>query len=464
MITRISNNIEEAMEHANSDIGFRAMKQARSDINKYRAGKRFELQRHLITVRNRSVSRGLRKKYAEHPAARNLQIFCVSNTMYEEKRHDLVAEVKPHLQLSGIIELRRHCMGISAESYLRQTKEYINHRVSAFVASLELWAQTSLGDMNEERNQQVLQVVSAAQEYTNKLTRPDSRLAALSESLHSEFESCVSLKLRDKKRTVRWVEDAAQIAKKWNKWYASSYKAFCLNFGEHSTKTVRRCSWNELAMSTMFKDMKYIWALFTSSLTDCYNDTRVFIEDSFLELEMDLSRARGKPIFHELLVSTLRFRKSAFLRAIENIVKDFSDGSFLTLQNECLSPLRTAFLGQVMEVTYHEANMEYGRGSDLRRKGRITSRFGSDRLIEDYHSLIRDAFADTAKGLESKVKEAADQYIVFIEADLQIIGDEHAITESSESQEFRSRVAEEVKGTKEVLERINLVCMDEAPN
>lgn len=127
------------------------------------------LQRYLITIRNKAVSRGLQQKYVKDPAAGSLQIFCVSNKMYEEKRHGLAAEAKPYLQLSGIIELRRHCMGISAESHLRQTKEYINHRIPAFVASLELWAQTKLGNTSEERNQQVLQVVSAAQKYIKKV-------------------------------------------------------------------------------------------------------------------------------------------------------------------------------------------------------------------------------------------------------------------------------------------------------
>lgn len=121
------------------------------------------LRRHIITVRNDKVSRSVQDKYRSHPIAANPKTFCVSNRIYWSQREKPVSSALPYLQLSGILDLRRHCIGIVAESHLRATTEYIKDEIPAFLGSVALWVEAGFGNASTERKQQILEAVSTIQ-------------------------------------------------------------------------------------------------------------------------------------------------------------------------------------------------------------------------------------------------------------------------------------------------------------
>jgi hypothetical protein len=90
--------------------------------------------------------------------------------MYWEMRNQPAQHALPFLNLSGIIGLRRHCIGIVAESHLRATTEYIRDEIPAFLGSVELWVQAGAGNATAERRQHILNTVSAVQEELNKVS------------------------------------------------------------------------------------------------------------------------------------------------------------------------------------------------------------------------------------------------------------------------------------------------------
>jgi hypothetical protein len=59
------------------------------------------------------------------------------------------------------------------------------------------------------------------------------------------------------------------------------------------------------------------------------------------------------------LTATLRHRQDSILYDIEDTVEDFHH-QLSTLRIDALEPLRSAFVGQLMEDTYQSANMERG--------------------------------------------------------------------------------------------------------
>lgn len=109
------------------------------------------LRSFLIRTRNDSVCQQLRDIYAERIPGDNLAVFCVSNLDYWRHR-DLPRDVSwRHLELSGMIDVRKHCISIVAESQLRAARLYMEQRIPALLESLQLWVQSGSGSLSAER-------------------------------------------------------------------------------------------------------------------------------------------------------------------------------------------------------------------------------------------------------------------------------------------------------------------------
>lgn len=114
----------------------------------------------------------MKKRYSTYP---DLQIFCVSNTIYSQERDKPVQKSLPFLNLSGILELRRYCIGIVAESHLRASTEYIKDEIPALLGSVELWIQAGSVDINAERKRQITDAVSVIQSELDGVSTPVTR-------------------------------------------------------------------------------------------------------------------------------------------------------------------------------------------------------------------------------------------------------------------------------------------------
>ncbi|KAI2485011.1 hypothetical protein Ptr902_03951 [Pyrenophora tritici-repentis] len=88
--------------------------------------------------------------------------------------------------------------------------------------------------------------------------------------------------------------------------------------------------------------------------------------------------------------------------------------------------------------------MEYGSGSDRRRKTLMTGAFGSVHMFNDQRRACKADFRDIACSLQKKVNESIRQQVQLIEADLQILKDGNTVLESERDPDFRSRVEAEL--------------------
>jgi hypothetical protein len=123
----------------------------------------FELSSHIIKLRNDEVANRLKEIYRNHPAGTNLEVFCVSNKMYQENREKPARVASPYLQLSGIVELRGHCIGIVAQSRIRATQAFIKDKIPAFLGSVQLWIEAGFGNASAESKRKTLEAVSNIQ-------------------------------------------------------------------------------------------------------------------------------------------------------------------------------------------------------------------------------------------------------------------------------------------------------------
>jgi hypothetical protein len=92
----------------------------------------------------------------------NLHVFCASNKIYWDSRHVVPKDrALPLLRLSGILDIRRHCLSLVSESQLRIARHYIQHDISDVVNNVQLWVQSGAGSANAEQKQAVRQTLDA---------------------------------------------------------------------------------------------------------------------------------------------------------------------------------------------------------------------------------------------------------------------------------------------------------------
>ena len=132
----------------------------------------FALQSHIIKLRNDKVSTGLKHQYRNHPIATTSNTFCISNKLYWDNRHKPSSAAMPYLRLSGIMELRRHCIGIVAQSRLRATRDFVRDDIPAFLSSVVLWVEAGSGNASAESKQQTLDAVAAIQKEIDEVSTP----------------------------------------------------------------------------------------------------------------------------------------------------------------------------------------------------------------------------------------------------------------------------------------------------
>lgn len=169
------------------------------------------------------------------------------------------------------------------------------------------------------------------------------------------------------------------------------------------------------------------------------------------------------------LIRLLRHRRNLTIADTDDAIHLFRD-DLSNLQTNALSPLRTAFIGELMEAAYRAANLESGsfppanslhvttnmnrkgRGSDSRRKTLIRDAFGSKLLFKQYRRACKTGFESIVSALQDDVDAAVLQQFRLMEADLQVLRDDHAILEAEQDPAFRERVVAQLASARKEME------------
>lgn len=90
------------------------------------------------------MKKGLQAAYASKMPGSLLEVFCVSNTLYEKYTgkgcNDLVRSM---ITTSGIPELRRFCQSITSDSRLLEAKHFLQSKLSSLLNSMEVWSNSA---------------------------------------------------------------------------------------------------------------------------------------------------------------------------------------------------------------------------------------------------------------------------------------------------------------------------------
>jgi hypothetical protein len=150
-------------------------------------------------------------------------------------------------------------------------------------------------------------------------------------------------------------------------WHHSTYKSFCSNYGDHCTPAAGSHCWNDEAVQGMKTDLSAVWNSFAgernieidrvTTATSRAFDKVLKIAASARANESRAANNAGSGM--RTFASNLLHREHLTRYGIEKATETF-EASLFSLRADALSSVRTAFVGQLMEPTYHAANMEYG--------------------------------------------------------------------------------------------------------
>ncbi|KAH0845562.1 hypothetical protein FOPE_10998 [Fonsecaea pedrosoi] len=395
---------------------------------------KFELKTFIVTTRNEKVTTELRKIYQSQIPGDDLPVFCVSNFLYWACRMKPKAEAMPSLLLSGILEVRKYCLSIVAQSQLRAAAEYMTNAIPALLGSVELWVQSGAGSLGAERKQAVRDTIRGIESKLDTLNLSASPVNASASSMERQFNAHII--------KIPTTGVKPQKMRPWNGKVTSSTE-------------IRRC-WNQEAIQAMVTQMATPWRTFKQALEDSQENLLNRTEDCFDEAIILCGSTNVPTRSLQTLNVTMTHRKALLLSAMEGLVEDFQR-DLSTLRTAAFSGIRTSFIGQIMEPSYQRTMLEKGRGSDMRRKTIIRDGFSDDQLFANHCRKFRSKFHDLAHSLEADMRAAVATHLAVIQRDFDTVKDENVALESERHPEFRRRLETAVRSMKQSMEHVNSV-------
>ncbi|CAG9972550.1 unnamed protein product [Clonostachys byssicola] len=406
----------------------------------------FELTQFLVTTRNEFVTNKLSQKYA-HRVDGLLRVFCVSNKLYNDKRNEPKDRALPYLKLSGIIDLRKHCISIVAQAQRRVVVQFINDEIPALLSKIQLWVQSGARTADQERR---IAIIAALDNIERELRTNLRRHSRPGQTMQRDFNTLVLGRIQ----LLSWTQFAADTSLDRNGWHHSSYSAFVSNFGNHSTPKAGTHDWNLEAMEKMVEDLRTPWESLASTLyerqselTQAIETTTETIRDS-LENELDDNDESTN-----VLLEALEAQTRLLQRSMEACFENLTD-KFLLLHTDTFSGIRTSLFGKEMEPTYRRCNQEYGTGSDRRRKTIMNGGFSNQVLFRNVMKASKELFERITDDLQSEWVNAQNDYLKLVEDILDLVRSEKAIRESEQDPGFRDRVDDTIRRGNDDIRRI----------
>lgn len=139
-----------------------------------------------MSTRNEIVSNDLRELYEDRIPGDQLAVFCVSNKDYWDHRPLPEDQSRDILVLSGIIQLRKHCISIVSESQLQAATLYMEQKIPALLDSLQLWVQSGSGSLSVERKQVIRDTLSKVEKKLQKVRSLHKLVTADTKACHRD--------------------------------------------------------------------------------------------------------------------------------------------------------------------------------------------------------------------------------------------------------------------------------------
>lgn len=88
-----------------------------------------------------------------------LQAFCASSKLWWYHREKTTPLSEQWLELSGIIRLRQHCLGLVSRSQSRLAKLFLEHTLPTLLADVGSWVSTGAGSSSAEQRMRLCEIL-----------------------------------------------------------------------------------------------------------------------------------------------------------------------------------------------------------------------------------------------------------------------------------------------------------------
>ncbi|TGO79010.1 hypothetical protein BELL_0046g00100 [Botrytis elliptica] len=281
-------------------------------------------------TRNRHVTKGLQAAYRQKTINGHLDVFCISNTTYEDY---VGKDDNEMIQKSGIPELRRFCRKITASAQLLQALHFMRSRLPSLLNSITLWLDS-------------VQAVSQGQD--------DS--------------------------TGTLVLDCYERSRKEVK----SYNAWCRNNGEHITVARGYRNWNAEIIEKMRTELKMRWNLLEEKIPINMESLLQEVKNQLQNLETHIEgQGRSSPMQYGI-----NFRMQDLEYNFGLIQQEFERG-LRTIRQHVEEPNASSFVVAEMISAYRKASSEGGKGMKARQISIITNQVNGGTIFPNISAKMR---------------------------------------------------------------------------
>ncbi|KAF4998211.1 hypothetical protein FGRMN_3260 [Fusarium graminum] len=404
----------------------------------------FELKKFLVNTRNDIITRQLKNNYAGRVT--DSRVFCVSNTIYWQNRSANKTEAKRHLELSGILNVRKHCISIVAESQRRIATQYMKDQIPALLADIELWVQSGARTASEERREALCQSLDDIERQLRRDFNSPSfnRIARLYKNDFTEH-------VYNNRNITSWSRTALTASQEWAG--ISGIMVPMRRFVGTMATIIQPQFGGVIGMRRPWKGwFKILKGRGKSCALPFSNDNLTCAVTNY--------KANLTMVDHvdatASLAQALESRQRLFLATIENAGEEFDD-ALRVLRIDALSGLRSSQFGRAMEPFYTRCIGEGGGGSHARRKAIIREAMQDETIFTRLMRNVKASFQVKSEATQTKIQEATADFLRVVEDSFDLVRSENVARESEQDPEFRLRVDEVVNTGRQTMERVHAV-------
>ncbi|KAF7894037.1 hypothetical protein EAF00_007551 [Botryotinia globosa] len=304
----------------------------------------------FIEARNRHVTKGLQAAYRQKTINGHLDVFCISNTKYEEYVEEGDNEM---IQKSGIPELRRFCRKITASAQLLQALHFMRSKLPSLLNSITLWLE-SVQAVSRVQNDDTGTLVLDCYERSRK------EATASITKYHREFRNALQ---NDIIRffigeSVQWEATATERSEEWAEWHHQSYNAWCRNSGEHATGARGYRNWNAEIIKRMRVELKTKWDFLEEKISIDVENLLQEVKDQLQNLETHIE-GQGR------------------------------SGPMQTIRQHVEEPNASSFVVAEMISAYRKAGSEGGKGMKARQISIIANQVSGGTIFPNISAKTR---------------------------------------------------------------------------
>ncbi|TGO07985.1 hypothetical protein BTUL_0233g00180 [Botrytis tulipae] len=389
----------------------------------------------FIEARNRHVTKGLQAAYRQKTINAHLDVFCISNTTYEDYVEKGDNEM---IQKSGIPELRRFCRKITASAQLLQALHFMRSKLPSLLNSITLWLE-SVQAVSQVQNDDTGTLVLDCYERSRK------EATASITKYHREFRNALQNDIICffNGESVQWEATAKERAEEWAEWHHQSYNAWCRNSGEHATVARGYRNWNAEILERMRVELKTKWDFLEEKISIDVESLLQEVKDQLQNLETHIEgQGRSAPMQYGI-----DFRIQDLEYNFGLIQQEFERG-LRTIRQHVEEPNASSFVVAEMISAYRKAGSEGGKGMKARQISIIAKQVNGGTILPNISAKTRQEAVTLIDYEFNKLKLELHETFNFIHKDIDMAIAERPQSEKSaattEGIELVGRLAEKL--------------------